>query len=97
MDLIKKTELIDSTLKLMTTEHVEELSKKYAVDRIAVSNIVLEVFEHLNSLDAISLIKCGSKAQEILKEIFPSLKISFFPELNALQFIIEKESDLYED
>lgn len=97
MSLIEKTKLMESTLKLMTRESVEELSKKYSVDRIAVSNIILEVFEHLNGTENISLIKCGSKAADILKEVFPSLKVGVFPELNKLQFILEKECSLYED
>lgn len=97
MSLIEKTKLMESTLKLMTRESIEELSKKYSVDRIAVSNIILEVFEHLNGTENISLIKCGSKAADILKEVFPSLKVGVFPELNKLQFILEKECSLYED
>lgn len=97
MSLIEKTKLMESTLKLMTRESVEELSKKYSVDRIAVSNIILEVFEHLNGTENISLIKCGFKAADILKEVFPSLKVGVFPELNKLQFILEKECILYED
>lgn len=97
MSLIEKTKLMESTLKLVTKESVEKLSKKHSVDRIAVSNIILEVLEHLNGTENISLIKCGSKAADILKEVFPSLKVGIFPELSNLQFILEKEGSLYED
>lgn len=91
MNKIDKFSIINETLDAFDRDKKIKLSIKYSTSEIVISNIITEVLILIRNCEKISSLnfKCGQKAANILKEVFPTLKISFFPELDNLQIILE--------